>query len=130
MATLEPDARLRDVSATPAREDELELFQFAQAVTDRVCGPGTYVRVNHFDPSKGETCVWDTMPMRLPIAAAPEREEEPFEPWNDESVLSRFGPAPPDSPIQQQPWDDSDGGTDDGGGSSDDCDASDVPYDE
>lgn len=34
---------------------DLKLFQIAQRVTDETFGPGTYVRQNGFDPSKGET---------------------------------------------------------------------------
>jgi hypothetical protein len=36
-------------------DNELALFQAAQKVTDEVLGKGTYKRINHFDPSKGET---------------------------------------------------------------------------
>lgn len=35
--------------------NELKLFQIAQEVTDKVLGPGTYKKMNKFDPSKGET---------------------------------------------------------------------------
>jgi hypothetical protein len=31
------------------------LYQLAQEITDKVLGSGTYKRLNHFDPSKGET---------------------------------------------------------------------------
>lgn len=55
-------------------EDELALFQLAQEVTDACMGAGTYVRLNHFDPSKGEThcmnlngghprCMWCSEPV-------------------------------------------------------------------
>lgn len=35
--------------------NELKMFQVAQEVTDKYFGPGTYVKLNGFDPSKGET---------------------------------------------------------------------------
>lgn len=31
------------------------LYQLAQEITDKVMGKGTYVKLNKFDPSKGET---------------------------------------------------------------------------
>jgi hypothetical protein len=34
---------------------DLRLFRLAQELTDRVFGKDTYVGLNHFDPSKGET---------------------------------------------------------------------------
>jgi hypothetical protein len=36
------------------RERHLELYRLAQRVTDRFLGVGTYVRLNGFDPSRGE----------------------------------------------------------------------------
>lgn len=33
----------------------MNLYQVAQQATDEVLGKGAYKRLNHFDPSKGET---------------------------------------------------------------------------
>lgn len=33
---------------------ELKMFQLAQEITDKYFGPGAYVTLNGFDPSKGE----------------------------------------------------------------------------
>lgn len=49
--------------ATPAQirtlgklySNELALFKLAQKIVDRHMGKGAYVRMNHFDPSKGQT---------------------------------------------------------------------------
>lgn len=35
--------------------NELKMFQVAQEITDKYFGAGAYVKLNHFDPSKGET---------------------------------------------------------------------------
>jgi hypothetical protein len=45
-----PDGQFPD---TP--ELELALFRAAQKAVDDVLGEGEYVRINGFDPSKGET---------------------------------------------------------------------------
>lgn len=37
-----------------ANEFDKDLFLVAQLATDKVMGPGTYARLNGFDPSKGE----------------------------------------------------------------------------
>lgn len=41
--------------------EDIRMYQLAQEITDEILGPGTYVGLNHFDPSKGETCRADAL---------------------------------------------------------------------
>jgi|SRR6185503_462830 len=54
--------------------ENMALYRLAQGVTDKVLGEGTYKKMNHFDPSKGET--HGTKPLKLYLQEQRERAEK------------------------------------------------------